>query len=101
MTKRILCTICVKQTLNFIGYNGTAISCCGSVSNAMHPECFPVIVRNDDDGSEKCMEFVRSSPASTCNFGNFYSFPPLNATFTKHTKKWFSNFKHFFRFIYK
>lgn len=90
MIKQLLCTICVKQTLNFTGYNGTAISCCGSASNATHPECFPVIVKNadndenDDDGG-KCMEFVRSSPASTCNFGNFYNFPPLNATFTKYT----------------
>lgn len=90
--KQLLCTIRAKQTLNFIGYNGTAIACCGSVSNATHPECFPVIVRNDDDDDNEnddgcgiCMEFVRSSPASTCNFGNFYSFPPLNAIFTNHT----------------
>ncbi|XP_022177219.1 chorion peroxidase-like isoform X1 [Myzus persicae] len=52
------------------GRNGSAISCCGSVGkNITHPECFPVIVHEDDKKCGKCMEFVRSSPASTCSFG--------------------------------
>lgn len=36
-----------------------------------HPECFPVIVHEDKKECGKCMEFVRSSPASTCGFGKF------------------------------
>lgn len=60
----------------FIGNNGSTISCCGSVGNTTHPECFPVIVQGDGDRKcGKCMEFVRSSPASTCNFGDsFFDF---------------------------
>lgn len=52
------------------GHNGTAISCCKSVNESVtHPECFPVIVHEDKKECGKCMEFVRSSPASTCGFG--------------------------------
>ncbi|XP_025200669.1 lactoperoxidase isoform X2 [Melanaphis sacchari] len=52
------------------GHNGNAISCCSSVNeNVTHPECFPVIVHEDKNECGKCMEFVRSSPASTCGFG--------------------------------
>ncbi|XP_026811700.1 chorion peroxidase isoform X4 [Rhopalosiphum maidis] len=52
------------------GHNGMSISCCSSVDeNFTHPECFPVIVHKDKKECGKCMEFVRSSPASTCGFG--------------------------------
>ncbi|XP_025421585.1 peroxidase isoform X2 [Sipha flava] len=53
------------------GHNGSSISCCGnSAGNVTHPECFPVIANGSGGKCDgKCMEFVRSSPASTCGFG--------------------------------
>lgn len=54
------------------GSNGTALSCCDR-TQPDHPECFPVDLDEEDpfyqDYNITCMEFVRSAPAITCNFG--------------------------------
>nr|CAD7587273.1 unnamed protein product [Timema genevievae] len=61
------------------GQSGSGLSCCRNgdvVSQELrHPDCFPIILPNDDHIfaklGEHCMEFVRSLPAPRpeCNFG--------------------------------
>lgn len=54
------------------GQNSSALSCCDP-SQPPHPECFPVQLDVEDPFYDAfnvtCMEFVRSAPALTCNYG--------------------------------
>jgi peroxidase len=63
------------------GENGVPIECCNS--QVKHPECFPVpLVKGDpffDDYNLTCMNFVRSSPAPTSNFGPRQQFNQVSA----------------------
>lgn len=52
-------------------FNGSTISCCEN-TDFSSPECFPVILDNEDPYREynvSCIEFVRSAPAPTCCLG--------------------------------
>lgn len=55
------------------GQDGEPIDCCNTTNNNMHPECYPVPVGPWDPNYERysmtCMNFVRSSPAPTNQFG--------------------------------
>ncbi|PSN38523.1 hypothetical protein C0J52_20098 [Blattella germanica] len=61
----------ITATALSVSSDGGAISCCGS--EAIHPDCFPVLVDVNDPYFHQfnltCMEFVRSAPAPVCNLG--------------------------------
>ncbi len=65
----------------FIDANGMGIQCCtaeGKLLNnteLLHPECLPIVIPTDDPFfskfGQRCMSFVRSTPAPRfdCSFG--------------------------------
>ncbi|XP_042893882.1 peroxidase-like [Penaeus japonicus] len=58
------------------GENGEAIACCPEALGddpVLHPECAAISIPADDpfysQFAQTCMEFVRSAPAESCNYG--------------------------------
>lgn len=62
----------ITATAGNQGDDGQPIECC-ETTPPLHPECFPVYLGEGDPYFDKynvsCMNFVRSAPAPTGNFG--------------------------------
>lgn len=75
-TNEALCIALCQNFLNFIGFNGERLKCCGVAYSDFHPECFPIRLPDNDPinapAHQLCQDYARSAtaPRTGCTLGN-------------------------------